>query len=114
MVFVLGHFKNQFVGFSSPSKPSMKTFDGSLVHKKFLDRHLETYVPKSSLFEDDGGVLQPQLPTPSLNLIQKEVLKPKPHSMYSVDCRRRGGRYDRESIPKNIKSIMIQALNQGL
>lgn len=111
--FVLGHIKNQFDGFSSPSKPSMKTFDGSLVHKKFLDRRLETYVPNSSLFEDDGGVLKPQLPTPSLNLIQKEVLKPKPHSMYSVDCRSRR-RNVRECIPKNIKSIMIQALNQGL
>lgn len=91
----------------------MKTFDGSLVHKKFLDRHLETYVPKSSLFEDDV-VLKPQLPIPSMNLIQKEVLKPKPHIMYSVDFRPRRRRNDRESIPKNIKSIMIQALNQGL
>lgn len=94
----------------------MKTFDGSLVHKKFLDRHLETYVPKSSLFEDDGRVLKPQLPSPSLNLIQKEFLKPKPtpHIMYSVDFRPRGRRNVRECIPKNIKSIMIQALNQGL
>lgn len=93
----------------------MKTFDGSLVHKKFLDRRLETYVPNSSLFEDDRGVLKPQLPTPSMNLIQKEVLKHKPHvCLYSVDCRHGRRRNVRESIPKNIKSIMIQALNQGL
>lgn len=89
----------------------MKTFEGSLAQQKIIDRRLQTVVQSDNLVEDDGGVLKSEVPTPSLNLIQKEILMIRP--IGSVDYRPRR-RKSRESLPKNMKSIMIQYQNNEL